>query len=236
MKYLNLIPVPNPELAQEIEKAMHGAASEGTILDMTTVDYGPASIEGEYDEALSAAAIMDKCAKVGAYDGVFVNCFGDPGVRAAREYLGVPVFGGFEPPILLALGLADKIGIVTVLKNVVPMIQGNIKKAGWEDRVPSVRVVNIPVLDLEKADDLVDAIAQEAKNAIEIDGVEAIVLGCTGMAGAAEKIHGYLLEAGYDVPVIDPTFAAIKLLEVYGALGLKPSRLTYMPIRDKERK
>ncbi|MEA4852900.1 MAG: aspartate/glutamate racemase family protein [Christensenella sp.] len=236
MKYLNLIPVPNQELAKEISGAMKGAESLGTTLDMAVVDYGPASIEGEYDEALASAAILDTCAKAGQYDGVFINCFGDPGVRAAREFLGVPVFGGFEPPILLALGLADKIGVVTVLKHVVPMIKGNIKKAGWEDRVPSVRVVNIPVLDLDKADSLIDAIAEEAKNAIEQDGVEAIVLGCTGMAGATDKVHAYLSDAGYDVPVVDPTLAAVKLLEVYGALGLKPSRLTYMPIREKERK
>ena len=83
---------------------------------------------------------------------------------------------------------------------------------------------------------MIKSIAEEAKVAIEVDGVEAIVLGCTGMAGAAEQVHEYLLEAGYDVPVIDPTLSAVKLLEAYHALNLKPSRLTYMPIREKERK
>lgn len=236
MKLLNLIPVPNSGLAEEIGKGMRGVEAADTQMDMVAVDYGPVSIEGEYDEALAAVAILDKCAELKDYDGVFINCFGDPGVRAAREYLGVPVFGGFEPPILMALGLADKVGIVTVLKHVVPMIRSNVEKAGLSGRVTSIRVVNIPVIELENAENMVEAIAEEAKMAVEIDGVEAIVLGCTGMAGAAEQVHDYLLKAGYDVPVLDPTLTAVKLLEAYDALRLKPSRVTYMPIREKDRR
>jgi allantoin racemase len=133
------------------------------------------------------------------------------------------------------MGLADKISVVTVLKNVIPMIRANIVKAGIQERVASVRVVNIPVLELSDFEKLINAIYEESKKAIEQDGAEAIVLGCTGMAGAAEAIREKLLVDGYDVPVVDPTLAAVKLLEVYGQLGLKPSRLTYMPIRDKER-
>ena len=81
--------------------------------------------------------------------GVFVNCFGDPGVRAVREKLKMPVFGGFEPAIYLGLGLGDTLGIVTVLKNVVPMIRGAIARAGLEKRVVSVRSLDLPVLELQ---------------------------------------------------------------------------------------
>jgi allantoin racemase len=235
MKLLNIIPVPGLPVADEVAAFMKTAVNPGNELVTVLSEYGPASIEGEYDEALAAPAILDRCKKAGDADGIFVNCFGDPGVRAARELLGTPVVGGFEPSVLLAMGLADKIGIVTVLKNVVPMIRGNIEKACLDKRIACVRVVNIPVLELGDFNKLVDAIYRESKLAIENDGAEAIVLGCTGMAGAAELIGGKLLEDGYDVPVIDPTLAAVKLLEVYGALKLKPSRLTYMPIRDKER-
>jgi allantoin racemase len=91
------------------------------------------------------------------------------------------------------------------------------------------------VLELSDFDKLISAIYGESKKAIEQDGAEAIVLGCTGMAGVAEAIRVKLQGDGYDVPVVDPTLAAVKLLEVYGQLGLRPSKLTYMPIREKER-
>lgn len=235
MKFLNLIPVVGLPSADEISAFMKTVLNEGNELETAMTKHGTASIEGEYDEALAAPAVLEECLAAKDCDGVFVNCFGDPGVRAAREVLDVPVVGGFEPAVLLALGLADRIGVVTVLKNVIPLIKGNIAKAHLSDRITSVRVVNIPVLELGDFDKLLNEIYEESKKAIELDEVEAIILGCTGMAGVADTIKERLLGDGYDVPVIDPTLAAVKLLEVYGQLGLKPSRITYMPIRKKER-
>ena len=60
------------------------------------------TIECEYDEVYSAPQVVSLAvAEANGVDGVFVNCFGDPGVRAVREKLKVPVFGGFEPAIYL---------------------------------------------------------------------------------------------------------------------------------------
>lgn len=236
MKIMNLIPVMDLPIAEQITDYMRPILSEGNELVTAMVKKGTASIEGEYDEAIAAPAVLDECRSAGDCDGIFVNCFGDPGVRAAREMLNIPVVGGFEPAVILALGLADQIGIVTVLKNVIPIIRGNIAKAHLDTRITSIRVVDIPVLELGDFEKLINAIYEESKRAIEFDGVEAIVLGCTGMAGAADTVRDKLLGDGYDVPVFDPTLAAVKLLEVYGQLGLKPSRITYMPVREKERR
>lgn len=236
MKIMNLIPVMDLPIAEQITDYMRPILSEGNELVTAMVKKGTASIEGEYDEAIAAPAVLDECRNAGDCDGIFVNCFGDPGVRAAREMLNIPVVGGFEPAVILALGLADQIGIVTVLKNVIPIIRGNIAKAHLDARITSIRVVDIPVLELGDFEKLINAIYEESKRAIEFDGVEAIVLGCTGMAGAADTVRDKLLGDGYDVPVFDPTLAAVKLLEVYGQLGLKPSRITYMPVREKERR
>lgn len=235
MKILNLIPVPELPIAEEITALMKTYLNEGNELVTVLAAYGPTSIEGEYDEALAAPAILEQCQKAEDCGGIFINCFGDPAIRAAKEILDIPVVGGFEPAILLSLGLADRIGVVTVLKNVVPMLYGNVAKAHLNERVVSIRVVDIPVLEISAGEKLINSIYEEAKKAIELDRVEAIILGCTGMAGVADMIHNRLLNDGYDVPVIDPTFAAVKLLEVYSQLGLKPSKITYMPVRDKKR-
>ena len=108
------------------------------------------TIECEYDEVYSAPQVVSMAvseAQAQELQGVFVNCFGDPGVRAVREKLKMPVFGGFEPAIYLGLGLGDTLGIVTVLKNVVPMIRGAIARAGLEKRVVCVRTLDLPVLE-----------------------------------------------------------------------------------------
>ena len=55
---------------------------------------------------------------------MFITCFGDPAVPAARELVDIPVVGGFEPAISTVLNLGERFSVVTVLENVVPMISG----------------------------------------------------------------------------------------------------------------
>lgn len=131
---LDLLPVTAPGiLSPEMKSDMGRFLPDGTDIRHVQIEEGSVTIECEYDEAFSAPQVIKLAmaeAEKGGVDGVFVNCFGDPGVRAVREVLKVPVFGGFEPAIYLALGLGDTVGIVTVLRNVVPMIRGAIARAG----------------------------------------------------------------------------------------------------------
>lgn len=239
MKLLNLPPVIDTGFGgKEMDDYVANYLLPDTQMDTWHLDYGPSSIEGEYDEALAAANVVLKCieAENAGYDAVFVNCFGDPGVRAAREAVNIPVFGGFEPIAYYALGTADKIGIVTVLPNVVPMIEGEIVRYGLEKRFSKVRYVNIPVLDLEEIEPLVQAVAEESKKAITEDGAGTIVLGCTAMAGVKEQVEKALEEEGYRVPVMEAGQAAVVMLETFVRMGLYHSRVTYMPAREKVRK
>jgi len=41
---------------------------------------------------------------------------------------------------------------------------------------------------------------------------------------------------GYDTVVLEAARSAMMSLEVYAAMGLRHSRLTYLPPREKERK
>lgn len=238
MKLLNLPPIINTGFGgEEMNDYIAKYLLPDTKLDTWYLDYGPSSIEGEYDEALAAANVVLKCieAEKAGYDAVFVNCFGDPGVRAAREAVNIPVFGGFEPIAYYALGTADKIGIVTVLPEVVPMIEGEIVRYGLEKRFTKVRYVNIPVLDLEAIETLVQAVIKESKRAITEDGAGTIVLGCTAMAGVKEQVEKALEEEGYRVPVMEAGQTAVVMLETFVRMDLYHSRATYMAAREKAR-
>ncbi|MDI3534837.1 MAG: allantoin racemase [Thermosediminibacterales bacterium] len=116
------------------------------------------------------------------------------------------------------------------------MLEDLAKKLGLASKIASIRYVDIPVLDLGDRSKLEDALYQQSVEAILKDGVHVVILGCTGMMGMAENLHNRLKAAGYDVPVIDPAFAALKMVESYIAMGVKHSRLTYMFPPDKPRK
>ena len=218
-----------------MENYINKYLSEDTVMDITQIKEGTLSIECEYDEAMCAPDIIRHCieAEKAGYEGVFINCFGDPGVRAARECVNIPVYGGFEPVMHMALGMADKIGIVTVLPNVLPMIQGEIAKTHLTERVACVRSVDIPVLDLSNHDKLCRALLEESIRAIKENGAQAIVLGCTAMVDVAETVQAKLHEAGYIIPVLEAAQSAVMLLELTVKMGLKQSRITYMPVPQK---
>lgn len=234
---LDIIPVTAPGiLTQEMMQDMTRYLMDTTRVVHRQIKQGPVTIECEYDEAYSAPEVVSMAVeetRTQRADGVFVNCFGDPGVRAAREKLRVPVFGGFEPAIYLGLGLGDTLGIVTVLKNVVPMINGAIARAGLERRVVSVRTLDLPVLELQDRDKLMANLYTECKKAVEEDGVSVLIMGCTGIIGVTEEMTARLKADGYEVPVLEAAQCAVTLTELYARMGLFQSRQTYMEPPEK---
>jgi allantoin racemase len=237
MKILNIVPITSDIWTGEMDNYVRKFLLPDTEVVSRCLKHGPASIESAYDEVLASPEVVMFCkqAEQEGFDGVFVDCFGDPGVKAARECVSIPVFGGFEPAVYYALGIADRIGIITVLPDVLSMLNGLIAKEGMRERVTSLRYVSIPVLDLSGLDKLITALIDEGKKAISEDGVGAIVLGCTAMVGVKEAVEAGLKSAGYDVTVLEAAQASLIMLETYVRMGYRHSRLNYLPPREKAR-
>ncbi|SFC53965.1 allantoin racemase [Bacillus sp. OV322] len=237
MKIKVIMPITSDIFNEEILEEVKYYASETTEVGVTSLDYGPASVESEYDEALCVPNFLEKAkeAEEDGYDGIISDCFGDPGVKPAREILDIPVVGACESSMLFASSLAKSFSVVTVLPNVVPMIENISKTLGVNGNLASVRYVNIPVLEVHDKDRLKRELYEEMIKAIEQDGAHALVLGCTGFMGVAAELQKRLKQNGFDVPVIDPVFAATRLLESLITMGVKQSRLTYMTPPSKQR-
>ena len=88
---------PNTTLTMtaKIGEAAAAVASSGTEVIAVSPAMGPASIEGHYDEAVSALGVLDEVRKGKAEgcDGYLIACFDDPGLQAAREIADGPVVG-----------------------------------------------------------------------------------------------------------------------------------------------
>lgn len=204
-----------------------------TQLDRVGIEHGPASIESRYDEALAGPDIIKRIteAEADGVNAVVVNCFGDPSVRTGRELVSIPVTGPCESSMLVAASLCDRFSVISVVKNIIPLIRDNAEIYGVSNKLASVRVTGIPVLDLQKDRDTTShALVEEGRKAIELDGAEVLILGCTGMTGIAERITK---EIG--VPVVDPLPTAIKFAETLVSLRLSHSKLspTRLPLRRR---
>ena len=202
----------------------------GLTISHVEIETGPASIECEYDEALAAPGTIARIveAERDGCDAVVIDCMGDPGMMPGRECVSIPVVGPCEAAMHVAAMLGHRFSVVTVLKRLRPQFEHQAQIYGLREKLASVRAVSIPVLDLEKdLERTKAALADEAVCAVEEDGADAIVLGCTGMLGCAGAVRRGLLARGHDVPVVDPVPWAVKLAASLVDAGLRHSKITY---------
>ena len=112
--------VVNPNTSAVMTETIGRAASLaaaviGVSVDTVCPSNGPESIEGRFDEIVSAYWTLD-CVmqQVAEYDGVVVACYGPhPAIEGIREATSVPTMGIMEASVLYALPLGAQFSIVT---------------------------------------------------------------------------------------------------------------------------
>jgi len=202
----------------------------------TLLDIGPSSIESEFDEAL---AVPDTIAKaIDAEDqgckAIIIDCMGDPGLNACREAVKIPVLGAGQTAMHAANMLGHRFSFVTVLDRIKPMIDKIIGSYGLAQKYSSFQSIDVPVLELHNdIGALNQALTDKARVAIEEDGADAIILGCTGFLGCASAMREALLADGYDVPVIDPIPFTVHMAEALVKSGLSHSKVSAPPPATK---
>ncbi|WP_162991259.1 aspartate/glutamate racemase family protein [Biomaibacter acetigenes] len=220
------------------EEILKQFAAPDTIIKAKHLEWGVDSIESEYDLVFSAPFVVklaEEAEKEG-YDGIVSYCFVNPGVDAAREAVSIPILGSGEAAVNLALNLGRRIGIITILPNLLPLIRKQNQTYINMGRIMAIDSVNIPVLGLTDNDRLIDILFEKASQMIYKDEVDVIVLGCTGFGGIAKGLSQKLIMNNLNVPVIDPAGASVKVMEAIIGCNVRHSKKTFMPPIDKIRK
>lgn len=221
VRILVINPNTSASMTRRIGAAAQSAASLDTEITVTNPDEGPESIEGYFDEVYSVPGLLTEMQRHPDMDAYVIACFDDCGLEAARCLTEAPVVGIGEAAFHMATLLAHRFGVVTTLSRSIPAIENNLVKYGLATRCAKVRAADVRVLDLEGSDgDAIAKISDEIANSINIDGADAIVLGCAGMTDFARH-----LSDRFGVPVLDGIACAVKLAEGLAGLGLKTSKL-----------
>lgn len=223
-----VVPVTTDGLSTAEHFAPH--ARQDTVVTVSRIETGPASIESHFDEAVAGPGILQEVVRAEAEgaDAIVIDCMGDPVLAAAREVTSCLVLGPAQTSMSIAANLAMNFSIVTTGASVLPIFDDLTRRYGVSDKVCSIRAADVPVLDLHDSDRVRTALTAQSIAAVADDGAHAIVLGCTGMRGWAEHIATELDAAGWTgIPVIDPVIATFKVAEALADLGLTPSARTY---------
>lgn len=224
MRLLVINPNTSREMTETIRAAAEAAADAiGVAVDTRCPEHGPPSIEGRFDEIVSAYWTLDCVMQVAdQYAGIVVACFGPhPAVEAIREATDTPTLGIMEASVLYSLPLGSRFSIVTTSPRWRPLLEEGVKLLGVESRCASVRSSGMAVLDLERlpADQVRRRLAEEARTAVVEDGAEVIILGCAGMAGLEEAVA-----AAAGVPVIDAVRAGVTVVGALARSGARTSK------------
>ncbi len=203
-----------------------------TVIDVADSPGGPLSIESTAEEFTCVPPMLAALrGRAQPADAVIVGCFGDPGVAALREVLDCPVIGPFEASLLTGAQLGARVGVVTILDSVIPMLDRLVLSMGLSLRYAGATAIDIPVLELKKdPSEVAKRVAEAGTTLIARRDADVIVLGCMSLAflGVAEKVAPQV-----GIPVINPAKCALKAAESVVAQGLLQSRRTYAKPRKE---
>ncbi|WP_226626569.1 aspartate/glutamate racemase family protein [Alloyangia pacifica] len=230
MRILWVNPGGSPDYDAGIAAELAGAARAGTTGTVVSfaADAVPPHLEYDSFEAMAIPQIVRLAhqARAEGYDAYVIGCFYDTALEAAREVSGdmivtAPCTAGLE----LAGALASRCTILSATAKAASHITRRIRGYGLDHRVTSVRPLGL--LPTEFACDpglTARRVEEEARAAIETEGAEAILLGCTLEYEAAAAIGDRL-----GVPLIDAVRAPFALAEhlahVSQSFGWRPGRV-----------
>jgi Asp/Glu/hydantoin racemase len=220
-------PVGVADYDAQMERTLAPFVSPDTQLDVLHFEGVPEDIAFYLPKHIIELGLLEMAPVLesAGYDAIIVGCCYDPGVRVAREVVDIPVIGPMEAATNLSAYFGHRFSIVT----------DSPKTAAWiDDLMRSYGASNcrgIHAIDWHVPDMLADPIGvtqatwRTVDRALERDGTDVAVIGCTTIAACIED--AIAVDSGYrDVPCVNPSTAALQVAEALGRLrGLGRYRL-----------
>ena len=208
----------------------------GLTFSQSHIDWGPASVESEFDELFCGPDTVIKAiqAEKDGADAIIIVCMGDPALHQTREAVSIPVIGPGETAMHYAAMLGHKFSIIPTLERRIPTYEYHAKKYGLESRLASVRPACISVLEIERDPNVLQTLVAKAEAAVVEDHADVIILGCLGFQNLDRKVQQALAEKGHHVTVIDALpisiFTAATL--VNAGLSHSPKAFPIPPVKQ----
>jgi len=227
MKILWINPIGTMAFDADTTKILSEIKREETTIKVVSLPPNrPLHLEYHSYEAMVVADIVRITYKAAnQYDAIVIGCFYDVGLREAREVSGTSmVVAPCQSTTTITNNLGNSFSILVGRAKWIPKMRENVYLYGHCHRLASIRSVDLGVHDFQA--DIArtsERLIREGRKAIEEDGAEVIILGCTGEYGFYKIMQDTL-----GVPVIDAMLAPFKyaefMVELKDKIGWLPSR------------
>ncbi|HYE81084.1 MAG TPA: aspartate/glutamate racemase family protein [Clostridia bacterium] len=211
-KILWINPIGTDAFDKVIKDGLMQIKQDGTEVEVVSLKKGPKHLEYRYYEALVIPELLQiiRQAEKDGYDGAVIGCFYDLGLHDAREIVeNMVVTAPAEACGHIAATMGYKFSVVVTEDLCIPQMADNFTSYGLKDKVASFKSLKMGVHDLHKDERLtIQKIKEKAKEAVENDLAEVVILGCTIQFGFYKEIQDFI-----KVPVIDAIIAPFKYTE-----------------------
>jgi len=211
-KILWINPVGTNGYDKPIYEYLSTVKEENTEVDVVSLEKGPMHLEYYSYESLILVDTLKKVkqAENEGYDATVIGCFYDPGLIEGREIVEkMCVVGPAESSMHIAAALGNKFSIIVGRNKWIPQMMENVINKGFKDKLASFKSVGLGVYEFHEDEKLTETLLKKAaKEAVDKDGAEVIILGCTIQFGFYKELEEYL-----GVPVIDAVIAPLKYAE-----------------------
>lgn len=225
MKLHIINPNTSRRMTEMIRSSAEQAAAFGTEIVCEGLRRGPEYADCAYDGVIVSHELVQMVQAdmrmAAGYDAYVVASFADPALDALRELTDKPVVGIAESALHFASFLGYKFAVINTLPRLERTFEDDVRRAGASDRLAVVKLPPYRVSSfLESTEDAKAMLVKTAREAIEQDGAEVIILAGGMLAGYA----GFL-SAAIGAPVLDGVKCAVKMAEALAALGLTTSKI-----------
>jgi allantoin racemase len=206
-----IISVINPNSNEAVMRGLEEALSclsfkEGPQITCSTLAEGPFGIETQADADDVVAPLRRLVEKDNASSAFVIACYSDPGLHSCRQASSRPVFGIAECAVLTALARAERFGVIAISARSIRRHLRYLRQMGLTERFAGERPLGMSVAETASGEGTLARMIAVGEKLRDLDGAEAVVMGCAGMAR-----HRRSLEEALGVPVIDPTQAAVAM-------------------------
>ena len=200
-------PNSNPVYTAHISTALESVRqASGVSIDCITLREAPLAIMSDQD---IEAVIEPICRTIQELDasvaGVVIACFADPGLYEARRIGSRPVIGSCEAAVVAAMTYGSRLGLISTGDDV-DADRELILSYSRDIDFLAIESLGIPTAEIPNEPSALQKLIR-CGNDLQVQNVDAVMLGCAGMATYAEQ-----LQAALDVPVIEATTAAVNVL------------------------
>lgn len=227
MRLLYIDPVGVDAMDPGMYDALLAAKGIQTEIEMVALPQGrPHHVEyHSYEAQVIADIVRITWHEAPAFDAIIIGCFYDVGLREAREVSGrAPVVAPCHSSSAIAAMLSHRFSVLVGREKWVSKMRENLLLYGHGERLASFRTMGMGVRDFQVDHELTcERLLEAGRAAIEQDGAEALILGCTAEFGFYSHMQQEL-----GVPVLDPVISALKTAEMMAEAA---ERFDWLPSR-----